>query len=299
MKFHFNKKSLETTIIMDCDYKTSSSMIKYKNSSIFEDTSCPVYNQKLESELNVRGMPLIESLKQNQNNLILCSIIYLVVVFYLKRSFKTKTLNVRRFSILWNLFLAAFSIIGFQRTFSEFLHIYNQYSFTGIVCHPLTLNGPNFLWMYLFILSKVVEFGDTFLLILRQKPVIFLHYYHHASVLIVSSYTFSRLFPVTRIYGIMNYFVHSLMYSYFTATSMGIKLPRFLSMTLTTLQILQMINGLVATVWYYYSCGSFTDQLDHHSALWCLSVYISYLILFMSFFIKSYLKPSNDGKKIK
>lgn len=282
---------------MDCDYKTSSFLIKYKNSSTFEGTSCLVYNPRLDFEESVRGMPLIESLKRNQSNLILCSIIYLVVVFYLKRSFKTKTVNVRRFSILWNLFLAIFSIIGFQRTFSEFMHIYHQYSFTGIVCHPLTLNGPNFLWMYLFILSKVVEFGDTVLLILRQKPVIFLHYYHHASVLVVSSYTFSRLFPVTRIYGIMNYFVHSLMYSYFTATSLGIKLPKLLSMTLTTLQILQMINGLVATVWYYLSCGSFTDHLDHHSALWCLSVYISYLVLFMAFFIRSYFKPATDVKK--
>ena len=284
---------------MDCDYTTSSRLIGYKNDSIFTQTSCPSYTQYFEYESRILGIPLIESLRRNQNNLILCAVMYLVIVFYLRRSFKTRDVKVNSFSILWNLFLASFSMVGFQRTFIEFVHIYDQYSLTGIVCHPLTLNGTNFLWMYLFIISKVVEFGDTFLLILRQKPVIFLHYYHHASVLLVSSYTFSRLFPVTRVYGIMNYFVHSLMYSYFTATSVGIKLPRSLSMTLTTLQILQMITGLAATIWYYTTCGSFTDSLDLHSALWSLSLYISYLILFMSFFINSYLKPVQGEKKIK
>lgn len=231
--------------------------------------------------------------------MVLCAAIYLLIVFYLKRSFKTKKINVNNFSIFWNFFLASFSVIGFQRTFIEFVHIYNQYSLTGIVCHPLTLNGGNFLWMYLFIISKIIEFGDTFLLIMRQKPVIFLHYYHHASVLLVSSHTFSRLFPVTRVYGVMNYFVHSLMYSYFTLTSVGIKLPKLLSMTLTTLQILQMINGLAATIFYHFTCSSFTDSLDHHSALWCLSLYISYLFLFLSFFFNSYLKPARGEQKIK
>lgn len=39
-------------------------------------------------------------------------------------------------------------------------------------------------WGTLFSLSKVIELGDTAFIILRKQPLIFLHYYHHATVLI-------------------------------------------------------------------------------------------------------------------
>lgn len=41
-------------------------------------------------------------------------------------------------------------------------------------------DGPIGLAAYIFYLSKYYEFVDTFILVLRKKPVIFLHVYHHA-----------------------------------------------------------------------------------------------------------------------
>ena len=39
-------------------------------------------------------------------------------------------------------------------------------------------------WSYLFALSKYYELADTLFLILKRKPVIFLHWYHHTTVLL-------------------------------------------------------------------------------------------------------------------
>lgn len=39
-------------------------------------------------------------------------------------------------------------------------------------------------WATMFVLSKVPELGDTVFIILRKQPLIFLHYYHHATVLV-------------------------------------------------------------------------------------------------------------------
>ena len=40
------------------------------------------------------------------------------------------------------------------------------------------------LWTYLFTMSKVPELMDTVFIVLRKQPLIFLHWYHHITVLI-------------------------------------------------------------------------------------------------------------------
>ena len=42
--------------------------------------------------------------------------------------------------------------------------------------------------MFLFDLSKVFEFVDTIFIVLRKKPLIFLHYYHHVSTMLFCWY---------------------------------------------------------------------------------------------------------------
>ena len=39
-------------------------------------------------------------------------------------------------------------------------------------------------WATMFVLSKVPELGDTMFVVLRKQPLIFLHWYHHATVLV-------------------------------------------------------------------------------------------------------------------
>lgn len=56
--------------------------------------------------------------------------------------------------------------------------------FTDSVCFSVDPTGPASFWACMFAFSKIAELGDTLFLVLRKRPVIFLHWYHHAVVLI-------------------------------------------------------------------------------------------------------------------
>eukprot|EP00122_Pirum_gemmata_P011475 Pgem_evm2s10633 len=43
--------------------------------------------------------------------------------------------------------------------------------------------GPSGMWTTLFIFSKIPELFDTMFIVLRKRPLIFLHWYHHITVL--------------------------------------------------------------------------------------------------------------------
>nr|POE89136.1 putative elongation of fatty acids protein [Quercus suber] len=75
-----------------------------------------------------------------------------------------------------------------------------------IICFPpnTSPSGPLFFWAYIFYLSKILEFGDTLLIILTNsiQRLTFLHVYHHATVLIMCYlwlHTSQSLFPVALI----------------------------------------------------------------------------------------------------
>lgn len=61
----------------------------------------------------------------------------------------------------------------------------------------------------------------------------------------------------SRIVALMNYTVHSLMYSYYTLRALKIRVPKAVNILITSLQILQMIIGICLTlqVFYYLHMG--------------------------------------------
>ncbi|KAJ7987538.1 hypothetical protein DPEC_G00327530 [Dallia pectoralis] len=97
----------------------------------------------------------------------------------------------------------------------------------------------------------------------------------------------------------MNYLVHSLMYTYYAARAWGYRVPRPFAMVITATQIVQMVMGLAVLGLVYHwkhevRCPSYVDNI-----VWGSLMYLSYLVLFASFFYKSYLKGAAervDGK---
>ncbi|KAK7475834.1 hypothetical protein BaRGS_00032884, partial [Batillaria attramentaria] len=65
-----------------------------------------------------------------------------------------------------------------------------------------------------------------------------------------------------RWFMVMNYIVHSLMYTYYALRAMRFRFPKFISIVITTLQLMQMIIGVVINVLTYQAKarGEFCQQ---------------------------------------
>ncbi|KAK6049586.1 GNS1/SUR4 family protein, partial [Cooperia oncophora] len=113
------------------------------------------------------------------------SVVYFATMKALQRIMENrKPFSLKTTLFLWNAALAVFSIIGFIRfteDFAQSLYKHGIYRSLCYSCHP---NDVAAFWSFCFAISKVVELGDTLFIVLRKKPLIFLHYYHHAAVLI-------------------------------------------------------------------------------------------------------------------
>jgi hypothetical protein len=200
--------------------------------------------------------------------------------------------NLRYTLVLWNAILSLFSFIGALRTFPTFLTIVTINNFSDTIClDPRTTwgNGASGLWVQLFIYSKIPELIDTFFIIARKKPLIFLHWYHHLTVLLYCWHSYATLAPQALYFVVMNYTVHAAMYGYYCLMALGIK-PKWLSpIYITFMQISQMLVGMLIqlSASYKYLTDS-TCHLNGENIFWGGLMYTSYFALFTHFAIKRY-----------
>lgn len=201
--------------------------------------------------------------------------------------------------VIWNLALAVFSIIGTFRTLPEMLHVLRHLGLQHSVCSPSYIeNGVSGLWSWLFALSKVPELGDTVFIVLRKQNLIFLHWYHHITVLLFTWQAYAECIGPGRWYICMNYVVHSMMYSYYFLRALGVRVPKNIAMIVTSSQIVQMIFGCFVT-YYSYLLNQRGEmcQISEATAKVALTMYGSYFVLFAKFFINSYFGPGKNKKR--
>ena len=202
--------------------------------------------------------------------------------------------NLRGALFMWNVGLASFSIIGTIALLPNLIHALVARGLWYSVCNSDTTDqGPQALWAFLFILSKVIELGDTAFIILRKTPLIFLHWYHHITVLIFTWYVGFNLCAIGQWFIIMNLCVHSVMYTYYALKAYGVRVPNRASLLITTLQLLQMVFGVVVSTMSYISYRSGVEcalslRVFYASAF----IYSSYAVLFAHFFYNRYLSKT-------
>ncbi|XP_043087046.1 elongation of very long chain fatty acids protein 6-like [Puntigrus tetrazona] len=209
-------------------------------------------------------------------------------------------LDLRKPLMLWSLCLAIFSVMGAMRTGWYMFSTLRSDGLRGSVCDTDFYSAPvSKFWAFAFTLSKAPELGDTVFIVLRKQRLIFLHWYHHITVLLYTWYTYKERVAGGGWFMTMNYTVHAFMYSYYTAKASGARVPRLLAVLVTLLQIAQMLAGLsvlgLVWVWKHHErCFSTTQNMACASLM-----YLSYLLLFSVFFYQSYLRRSGDQKRDK
>jgi len=239
------------------------------------------------------GSAIVDTIRSNLNVVgTMCLSYVLLVVWGQKMMKDRKSMDLKNATIAWNLFLAMFSFICFFKFTRETIDVWTTPSSRGVICEPPPRGGHHALWQLLFIASKVWEFGDTALLILRKRPVIFLHWYHHTTVLALSCWIGGHNSPLRRVFANVNSGVHAIMYTYYAFASAGIRAPKAISMTITSMQLLQMGVGVYVCLESLRSC----NFRENSSAYFSLLIYFSYLVLFAHFFYNAYFRRKSKSK---
>ena len=230
------------------------------------------------------------------------STLYIILVFIGQSYMSTRTaFTLRGPLVVWNVAAALFSIFGAYRDCPVQLEVVARDGLYKSICDNRYVQVKyRTIWCLIFCFSKVPELVDTLFIVLRKQRLIFLHWYHHASVLIFAIFEFSDRAQVARWFSFMNFAVHSLMYSYYAIRAAGYKLPKHISMSVTLAQIVQMILGTYFVV-YALVMKLSGERCDISSGrlAFALFMYLSFGVLFTSFFIQSYLKPKPQKEKVK
>lgn len=238
------------------------------------------------------GSAYVDAIRSNMNLVgTLCASYVMLVMWGQKMMKDRKAMDLKYATIAWNLFLAIFSFICFFKFTRETIDVWFAPTSRGVICDPPPRGGQHALWQLLFIASKVWEFGDTALLVLRKRPVIFLHWYHHTTVLALSCFIGGHNSPLRRVFANVNSGVHAIMYTYYAFASAGIRAPKAISMTITSMQLLQMGVGVYVCLESLRSC----NFRENSSAYFSLIIYFSYLVLFANFFYNAYYRRKSKS----
>jgi len=224
--------------------------------------------------------------------------LYILCVFGGQKLMKDRQkFDLRRGLVAWNFVLASFSIMGTIRVWPEFIYTIKKYGIEHSVCNNDYTHGVNGCWGWLFLLSKVPELIDTVFIIMRKQELIFLHWYHHATVLVYCWYSCQDFTASGRWFVLMNYTVHAAMYTYYGLRALRFKIPKWVNIIITTGQISQMIIGImVNTIAYMKKSRGEPCQISDNNIKWSFLMYFSYFVLFFNFFYKAYVSKPRQKK---
>lgn len=251
------------------------------------------YTVMLPFERNFDFRPSTVWMQANWAHSITLSIIYLIAIFGGQHFMRNKqSWDLRHWLTAWNTFLAIFSIIGTARLTPAFVYTLVNDGVVHSMCvmdFKQTVTG---FWTQMFGISKAFELIDTVFIVLRKRPLIFLHWYHHISVLVYTWHAYKDHTAAGRWFVYMNYVVHAFMYTYYALRSAGYFPPKWVSMSLTSMQIAQMIVGCMVVGSVYY-IKTRPDPLPckqtFESLYFSFLIYTTYFALFAHFFYTAYL----------
>lgn len=154
------------------------------------------------------------------------------------------------------------------------------------------------LYLQLNYITKYIELLDTLFLVLKKKPLTFLHTYHHGATAFLCYIQLAGRTPISWVPIILNLMVHVVMYWYYFQAARGIKI--WWKQYITTLQIVQFVIDLGFIYFAFYTEGSSGVwswlnlphwggcEGDHYAAYVGVVIITSYLFLFIGFYMSTY-----------
>ncbi|KAI6207178.1 hypothetical protein M3Y94_01000600 [Aphelenchoides besseyi] len=242
-----------------------------------------------------------EWMQRNWVHSISFSVLYVLSIYAGQRFMESRKPCLLDGSLFWwNVFLSVFSLAGFLRMTPEMWWAVKSNSFTYSICTASYAQGVTGYWTEKFAMSKVFEFVDTAFIVLRKRPLIFLHWYHHVTVLVYTWHAYKDHTASGRWFIWMNYFVHTVMYAYYALRAAKVHVPKFGAMFITILQILQMVMGvyIAFTINSLKSAGKPCQQ-TWENLFFSFAIYGSYFLLFVHFFYQTYLSRGNRYTGVK
>jgi len=187
----------------------------------------------------------------------------------------------------------------FQVIFNLILCVYGTYNQTiaqtyNFGCQPVNYSS-NFQGLmelklvYFYFLLKVLDLFDTLFIILKKNKLTVLHCYHHF-IMALCCWICVRYFPGGHVtfLGMINTFVHSIMYFYFYLTSLKPEMKKSIwwKKHITHIQMAQFMIMII-----HFTRGAFTGGCNFPKTwMWFLVIQnVFMLVLFANFYIKTYI----------
>ena len=200
--------------------------------------------------------------------------------------------------VAWNFIMAGFSILGtvrfvpyFWRTLTEKGLVYSVCGLEDNIDEYYAAFGVAVCWTILYRTTKSFELVDTAFIVLRKQRLIFLHWYHHAITMIYTWYSVRDSVAYGRWFIAMNYTVHAIMYSYYAFRAMRYRIPKSVSIAITSLQLLQMVFGIFVNLVaaYQLNYGDTHCNVPRKNIYFSFLLYFSFFLLFANYFRTNYL----------
>lgn len=227
--------------------------------------------------------------------------VYVVKVLGPRLMDNRKPFEMKKVLVVYNLFQVVFSMWLFHEiSMSGWLT--GRYNFrcqpVDYSNHPKTLRMVHACWWYYF--SKFTEFFDTIFFILRKKSshVSTLHVIHHG-IMPMSVWFGVKFTPGghSTFFGLVNTFVHIVMYTYYLLAAMGPKYQKYIwwKKYLTTFQMVQFVAIMVHAFQLL-----FIDCNYPRAFVWWIGLHaVMFYFLFSDFYKQAYTKAQRHKSEFK